>query len=167
MLHLPTLQTLLQRHVRTGGFPAALAEEATTGTVSDQTIRTIWELIEGEVTRSNRDAVRAYRAIEHVVRALGQRTNWSKMGETLGVNYHTAEEYATLLAKAFALLILYKQDPVRGGAHLGAEKTLPHRSAPGLPARPDSPGSSRAYPTISRRKRGDHGTVPQHRAAAR
>lgn len=62
-LRLSTLQTLLDRYVRTGGFPTAVIEEHTAGQVSDATVRALWDAIEGEILRQGRDPLRAYRLL--------------------------------------------------------------------------------------------------------
>jgi predicted AAA+ superfamily ATPase len=123
-LRLADLRALLDRYLHVGGFPTAVTAEAATGSVSDAVLRDLWLLIEGELGRRGRDPLRAYRTLEHAVRTMGQRTHWTALGEALGTNYHTAEDYATLMARAFALLILYRYELHRGGPQLRAEKKL-------------------------------------------
>ena len=123
-LRLVDLRTLLDRYLHVGGFPPAVTAEAATGSVNDAVLRDLWLPIEGELGRQGRDPLRAYRTLAHAVRTLGQRTHWTALGEALDTNYHTAEEYATLMARAFGLLILYKYELNRGGPQLRAEKKL-------------------------------------------
>ena len=147
-LRLAELRTLLDRYLHVGGFPTAVVTEAATGTVPDVVLQDLWLLIEGELGRQGRDPLRAYRTLEHAVRTMGQRTNWTALGEALDTRYHTAEDYAMLMARAFALLILYKYELHRGGPQLRAEKKLyvtdpllayiPHRVRQ-VGLRPDEP----------------------------
>jgi len=123
-LRLADLRALLDRYFHVGGFPTAVTTEAATGSVSDAVLRDLWGLIEGELGKRGRDPLRAYRTLEHAVRTMGQRTHWTALGEALDTNYHAAEDYATLMARAFALLVLYKYELHRGGPQLRAEKKL-------------------------------------------
>jgi len=123
-LQLTTLQILFERYLRTGGFPAAVIDEHMRGAVSDTTLGQLWGLVESEIQRQRLDPVRAYRAIEHVVRALGSMTDWTGLGETLDADRRTAEDYARVLALTFVVLILYKWDPRRGGPQLRAQRKV-------------------------------------------
>lgn len=123
-LRLPEVRTLLDRYLHVGGFPTAVVTEAATGSVQDAVLRDLWVLIEGEVSRQGKDPLRAYRTLEHAVRTMGQRTSWTALGEVLDTRYHAAQEYAALMARAFALLILHKYELHRSGPQLRAEKKL-------------------------------------------
>lgn len=136
-LRLSTLQLLLERYLRTGGFPAAVVEDYTTGSVGDATLRVLWDSIEGEVLRQGRDPVRAYRLLEHTVRALGAPADWTSLAEVMDSDRRTAEDYVRLLSAVFVLLVLYREDPRRGGPMLRAQKKLypVDPLVAGLPAR--------------------------------
>ena len=123
-LRLPDLRPLLDRYLHVGGFPSAVIAEAAAGNVTDAVLRDLWLQIEGEVGRQGRDPLRAFRTLEHAVRTMGQRTNWTALGEALDTNYHLADDYANLMARAFALIVLYKYELHRGGPQLRAEKKL-------------------------------------------
>jgi predicted AAA+ superfamily ATPase len=124
LVHLPVLQALFERYLQSGGFPAAVADEHTNGHVADGTLRMLWTLIENEVQRRRLDPVRAFRVIEHVVRALSHPTAWSSLAETLDADRRTAEDYARLLALMFVVLVLHRLDPRRSGPFLRAQRKL-------------------------------------------
>lgn len=123
-VHLPTLQVLFERYLQCGGFPAAVVDEHGSGQVADDTVRTLWTLIENEVQRQRMDPVRAFRAIEHVVRAMSGPTQWTSLAKTLDSDRRTAEDYARLLAHMFVVIVLHRSDPRRGGPLLRAQKKL-------------------------------------------
>ncbi len=123
-LHLPMLQALFERYLHSGGFPTAVTDEHAHGHVSNQTLQMIWDLIENEVQRQRKDPVLAYRTVEHVVRGLGSSTEWTSLGESLGADRRTAEDYARMLALMFSVLILHKLDPKRWGPQLRAQRKL-------------------------------------------
>jgi predicted AAA+ superfamily ATPase len=50
--------------------------------------------------------------------------DWTGLGEVMDADRRTAEEYVRLLASLFALLVLYREDPRRGGPMLRAHKKL-------------------------------------------
>jgi len=123
-VQLPELQTLFERYLHCGGFPTAVVEEHVTRHVSDQTLSTLWGLVENEVRRQRMDPVRAFRTIEHIVRALSGPTEWTALAETLDADRRTAEDYTRLLALMFVVLVLHKVDPRRGGPQLRAQRKL-------------------------------------------
>lgn len=124
LAYLPELEVLFRRYLRVGGFPAAVLDEYASGHVSDSTLRTIWELVENELQRQRMDPVRAFRVIEHLVRALGHPSDWASLAEAIDADRRTAEDYARLLALTFVSVILYKADPRRPGPHLRAQRKL-------------------------------------------
>lgn len=124
LIHLPTVQALLDRYMRCGGFPASVSDEHVNGQPSELTVRTLWDLIESEVQRQGMDATRAYRAIERTVRAIRYPTGWTALGEYLGADRRTAEDYVRVLAHMFTTLILHRLDPERLGPMLRAQRKL-------------------------------------------
>lgn len=124
LIHLTTLQGLLERYLRCGGFPAAIADEHVSGQVSEITVRMLWDLIENEVQRQRMDATRAFRTIEHTVRALRYPTEWTALGGHLGADRRTAEDYVRLLAYMFTTLILHRLAPERLSPMLRAQRKL-------------------------------------------
>ncbi len=123
-LYLPRLQPLFERYLRVGGFPAAVEDDAARGGVDDATLGMLWDMIAGEIGRQGRDPVRAFRLLEQAVRSLGSRTNWTALGQAMDLSRTTAEDYAGLLARMFAIVILHRYQLDRGGPHLGAEKKI-------------------------------------------
>ena len=115
---------LFERYLHSGGFPVAVVDEHTSGRVAEDTLRTLWTLIENEVQRRRMDPVRAFRAIEHIARALSGPTEWTSLAETLDSDRRTAEDYARLLALMFVVVILHRIDPRRGGPYLRAQRKL-------------------------------------------
>ena len=123
-LRLGGLQRLMERYLRTGGFPMAVVDEYSTGSVTEPTVRALWDAISGELLRQGRDPLRAYRLLQHTARAMGSPVDWTGLGEVMDADRRTAEEYVRLLASLFALLVLYREDPRRGGPMLRAHKKL-------------------------------------------
>lgn len=123
-LRLSALQALFERYLRVGGFPAAVEWEAVGGGLQDETIEMLWDMISAEVGRQGREPARAFRMLEQIVRSLGSRTNWTALGQVMDASRAAAEEYATLLARTFTIVIVYRYLLDRGGPNPSAEKKI-------------------------------------------
>lgn len=123
-LHLPALQALFERYLRVGGFPAAVEGDAAGGGLQNETLEMLWDMISAEVGRHGREPARAFRLLEQVVRSLGSRTDWTALGQAMDANRAAAEQYGTLLARMFAIVIVYRYQLDRGGPNPSAEKKI-------------------------------------------
>lgn len=116
LVYLPALDRHLEAYARVGGFPAAVRDYLLEGTreVSDATVRTLWDIIAGDVSRIGRDPAVAMKLMERLSISLGTPISWTQLAETIGVaSPTTAEEYARALAEAFELLVVYSWDTSR------------------------------------------------------
>lgn len=107
-LYAPALQRLLERYAQVGGFPAAVRDHLTRplGEVSEETMRSLWDVVAGDVSRMGRDPALALRHLERLVRDLGSPLSWNSLAQSVGVATRTAEEYIRLLAEAFQVLVV-------------------------------------------------------------
>lgn len=121
-LHLPALQLALERYLRFGGLPAAVAEmlEGATGP-SAETRRIMHDALVKEVGRRGASAPAAHALLERVVRSLGSKTNWADMAREMNVRLGprrrpgssaapdpgTVRQYIELLADGYFLLVVY------------------------------------------------------------
>lgn len=114
MLYLNELQVALDNYLEVGGFPAAVADFLRTGSVSDTTVRMLWDIFAGDVERWGRDRNTALKLLERVVMNLGAPSSWNGLAEEMAVGKEiTAKEYSDLLADSFLLLVLYFLDMAR------------------------------------------------------
>lgn len=112
----PALDRHLEAYARVGGFPAAVRDYLAEGTreVTDATVRALWDIIAGDVSRIGRDPAVAMKLLERLSISLGSPTSWTQLAEAIGVaSPTTAEEYARTLAEAFELLVVYSWDTSR------------------------------------------------------
>jgi len=121
MRYLSDLRRTLEAYVIVGGFPAALQDYLTMGRVTEATVRMLWDLIAGDADRLRFDRLVAMKLLERVVRSMGSATSWRNLAEEMGVGgAETAQRYATALAEAFSILVVYFWD--RGGGGLSLKK---------------------------------------------
>lgn len=124
-LHRDRLNGLFEDYMQVGGFPEAVVDYLDEGTVRDASIRMLWEICMGEVTRWGRDRITAMKALERVVLSLGGPVSWTRLAEEMEVSSAvTAREYAELLADVFILLHLYQWDLARGTFSSRRQKKL-------------------------------------------
>jgi len=110
-LQLAELNAALDVYMRVGGFPAALRDYASTGTVSYTTVGAVWAMIANEVRHARLDSTAALKLIERVGRSLGSPLSWTAAAQSMGVSsHHTAQAYVQALAESFALLVIHYWD---------------------------------------------------------
>jgi len=101
----------LDIYSRVGGFPAALRDYVTTGSVSYATIGAMWAMIANEIRQAELDPTAALKLIDRVGRSLGSPLSWSAAAAAMDVaSHHTAQSYVKALAESFALLIIHYWD---------------------------------------------------------
>lgn len=116
LVYLPSLERHLEAYAHFGGFPAAVRDYLASGTreVTDATIRILWDVIAGDVSRIGRDPATAMKLLERVAISLGSPISWTQLAEAMGVaSPATAEEYTRALAEAFELVVVYAWDASR------------------------------------------------------
>jgi uncharacterized protein len=134
-VHLPGLQRALQRYLRFGGLPAAVAEATVGRAAPSEEVQTIlWDSLAGEVQRRGASTPAAQALLERVMRSLGSKVSWSRMAREMdvplgrgrggGPDPRTLQSYIELLAANYFALILYfwKQDS--GSGDLAREKKV-------------------------------------------
>ncbi len=136
LVHLPGLQRALERYLRFGGLPAAVAEAAA-GQVepSEEVLRVLWDSLLREVQRRGASAPALQALLERVMRSLGSKLSWSRLaremdvplgrgGRSGGSDPRTLQSYVELLAANYFALVLYfwKQDS--GGGDLAKDKKV-------------------------------------------
>jgi predicted AAA+ superfamily ATPase len=93
-----------------GGFPAAVRDAVTSGTllpeVSVATLESIWALVANEIVQLRLDAIAALKLVERVGVSLGRTLPWES-ADAMGVSGDTAKRYVQALAESFVLLIVY------------------------------------------------------------
>jgi uncharacterized protein len=134
--HLPDLQRALERYLRFGGLPAAVAEAATgQRTPSEEVQRVLWDSLIREVQRRGASVAAAQALLERVLRSLGSKLSWSRMAREMdvplgpgrrrgGPDPRTLQSYVEFLAVNYFALVLYfwKQDS--GGGDLARDKKV-------------------------------------------
>jgi uncharacterized protein len=121
-VHLPTLQLAMERYLRFGGLPAAVAEMlAGDHEPSGDTKRILHDALVKEVGRRGASTSAAHALLERVIRSLGSKTNWADMAREMhvrlgatgrpsrraGATGPTVRDYIELMADGYLILILY------------------------------------------------------------
>lgn len=109
------LSAALSIYSRVGGFPAAVADQMSRGSVSQETVATLWALVVHEIQQARMDPRAALKLIERAGISLGSTLSWQSAADAMGVGSHnTAQEYTRSLAESFLLMTLYYWD-MNGG----------------------------------------------------
>ncbi len=113
----PALDAALERYLRFGGLPAAVAE-AVSGSPepSREVRRVLWDSLLRELQRRGSSVPATHALLERVVRSLGSKVSWSSMAREMDVplgrgsgrpHYQTLRDYIELLAAGYFLFVLY------------------------------------------------------------
>ncbi|HEX3691990.1 MAG TPA: ATP-binding protein [Solirubrobacteraceae bacterium] len=113
----PALERTLDRYLRFGGLPAAVAEAAGGAhEPSDEVRRVLWDSLVRELQRKGASVPATHALLERVVRSLGAKVSWSAMaremevplGRGSGPPSHVAlRDYIELLAAGYFLFVAY------------------------------------------------------------
>jgi len=117
-VHRPALEDALERYLKFGGLPAAVAEAvAGEPEPTDRSKRVLHDSLLREVQRKGASVPAANALLERVARSLGSKTNWSTMAREMDVplgsrraaqtSHHTLRSYIELLAGGYFLFIVY------------------------------------------------------------
>jgi predicted AAA+ superfamily ATPase len=138
-VHLPALGRALERHLRFGGLPAAVAEAASgLAEPSEETMRVLWDSLVREVQRRGASVPATQALLERIVRSLGAKVSWSRMARELAVplgnasrrrvgsatDPRTVQGYVELLAINYFALILYFWKRDSNAADLAKDKKV-------------------------------------------
>lgn len=113
----PALQRALDRYLRFGGLPAAVAEASCAEREpSAEVRRVLWDSLLRELQRKGASIPAAHALLERVVRSLGAKVSWSAMAREMDVplgrgsgapSHVTLRDYIELLAAGYFLFVVY------------------------------------------------------------
>jgi uncharacterized protein len=116
-IHGPALEDALERYVRFGGLPAAVAEAAAGVSFPSEAVkRVLYDSLVREVQRRGAGVPATHALLERVIRSLGSKTDWSRMAREMDVplsrrrgptSHQTLRDYIELLADGYFLFIVY------------------------------------------------------------
>jgi predicted AAA+ superfamily ATPase len=121
------LRIAFSQYLRTGGFPAAVndALDHPARDASAETLQMLWDIIAGDVTRSQRDRTAALKLLQVIGTSLGSPISWLSAARSMGVDSpNTAREYAEYLAETFVLLAVYYWDIGRNSLEPSRQRKL-------------------------------------------
>jgi len=161
-VHGPQLTQALERYVRFGGLPAAVAEAASgVAEPSEESRRVILDSLVRESQRKGASEPAIQALLERVLRSLGAKTSWSHLAREMGVplggrrsirpgktDYRTMRDYIEFLAVGYFILIVYFWKPQSDSNTVSKDKklyfgdpllqTIARDYAPGLDANPEA-----------------------------
>lgn len=137
-VHLPRLQSALERYLRFGGLPAAVAEAANGSPGPSESVRgVLWDSIVREVQGRGASVPAVQALFERVMRSLGSKVSWSKMAREMGVplgarrrggsgrtDPRTLQSYVEFLASNYFALVLYFWKPDSGSGDIAKDKKV-------------------------------------------
>ncbi len=113
----PTLDAALERYLRFGGLPAAVAEAAGGAREPSREVkRVLYDSLVRELRRKGASVPAAHALLERVVRSLGSKISWSSMAREMDVplgrgsgptGHQTLRDYIELLAGGYFLFVTY------------------------------------------------------------
>lgn len=137
-VHLPALQRALERYLRFGGLPAAVAEAANGRPEPSAKVQAVlWDSVVKEVQRRGASVPAVQALLERVMRSLGAKVSWSRMAREMAVplsarrrhgsgrtDPRTLQSYIELLAINYFALILYFWKPDSGSSDVAKDKKV-------------------------------------------
>ena len=113
----PMLDAALERYLRFGGLPAAVAEAASGAREPSQEVkRVLYDSLVRELQRKGASVPATHALLERVVRSLGSKISWSSMAREMDVplgrgtgppSHQTVRDYIELLAAGYFLFVAY------------------------------------------------------------
>jgi predicted AAA+ superfamily ATPase len=133
-VYAPSLQNALDRYLRFGGLPAAVAEAAGGAREpSAETRRVLFDSLVRELQRRGASITACQALLERVVRSLGSKTSWSQLAREMDVplgrgrgrtSHHTLRDYVELMAAGYFLLVVYYWRAAAGTNEQSKDKKL-------------------------------------------
>jgi predicted AAA+ superfamily ATPase len=123
----PALREAFNTYLRVGGFPAAVNDSMSNPgrEVSSETLQMLWDVIAGDITRSQRDRTAALKLLQTVGTSLGSPLSWLSAAQAMGVDSpHTAKQYTEFLAEIFTLLTVFYWDIGRASLEPSKQRKL-------------------------------------------
>ena len=125
MLMLAELQKTFTEYLTVGGFPQAVGDFLTKGSLKGTTIEMLWSIIAGDIERWGRKRILAMKLMERISQSLGTVVSWNRMAQAVGfASPATAQDYVELLSNEFALLVLYFYDQSKSSVSLKKGKKI-------------------------------------------
>jgi predicted AAA+ superfamily ATPase len=116
-VYAPMLDAALERYLRFGGLPAAVAEAASGAREPSQEVkRVLYDSLLRELQRKGASVPATHALLERVVRSLGSKISWSSMAREMDVSFgrgagppshQTLRDYIELLAAGYFLFVTY------------------------------------------------------------
>ena len=140
-IHLPALQRCLERYLRFGGLPAAVAEAISGAPAPTEDVqRILWDSLVKEVQRRGATMPATQALLERIMRSLGSKVSWNQMAQEMDVplssrsrrrssgapanDRRTLQGYVEFLAINDFALILYFWKPDSGTNDLPKDKKI-------------------------------------------
>ena len=124
-MHGPRLASALERYLRFGGLPHAIAEAfAGARAASDRTLAVAQDTLLREAQRRGASRAAVTALLERLIRSLGSSLSWTSLAQDMAVSQPTAREYVEFLAASYQLLPVYSWRADSGRPALGRDKKL-------------------------------------------
>jgi predicted AAA+ superfamily ATPase len=130
-IHLPRLDEALERYLRFGGLPAAVAEAIDGAAApSEETKKIAYDSLLREIQRKRASRPAAHALLERVLRSLGSKTSWTRLSREMSVDLRpspagsTVRDYVEFLASAYFLLVTYYWRSDSDSEELSKDKKL-------------------------------------------
>lgn len=108
---LPDLNLAWEEYLRIGGFPRAVSDYLSTSQVSDEFLRSLWDVAHGDaLRRSQFSPQQTVMMLHRISRSLSSRINLTRMAREIGVGSHnTASERIVDLTRALITWPCHKE----------------------------------------------------------
>jgi uncharacterized protein len=136
-MHIPALQSALERYLLFGGLPAAVAEAAAhLPEPSEEVRRVLWDSLVREIQRRGSSIAAAQALLERMSRSLGSKVSWTAVAHDLAVplgarrkraganDPRTVQGYVEMLAINYFALVLYFWKPDSGTGDISKDKKI-------------------------------------------
>ncbi|CAD5243957.1 ATP-binding protein [Thermococcus camini] len=104
------LEGLFYAYILTGGFPEAVLDYKSSGTVGEERYEEIIRLVLGEIAKSGKNEEIARELLEAIFRLKGNRIDYVTLAGEVGVSHPTVREYLSTLESARVIYTLEAWD---------------------------------------------------------
>ncbi|ALM74797.1 DUF4143 domain-containing protein [Thermococcus barophilus] len=104
------LEGLFYAYILTGGFPEAVLDYKSSGTIGEERYEEIIRLVLGEIAKSGKSEEIARELLEAIFRLKGNRIDYVTLAGEVGVSHPTVREYLSTLESARVIYTLEAWD---------------------------------------------------------
>lgn len=110
-LYYRKIQAVFEEFAKSGGFPKAVNDFVSTGSISNEVYDTFLSIIVSDIEKLKMNRTILKQVMRRVYEVLSSRWSWQSLAKGIDVgSFHTVKDYVETLADSFILSVLYFWD---------------------------------------------------------